>query len=426
MKILLLNQCFYPDVVSTAQHLTDLATILSDRGHSVTVLTSDRGYDDPNVRFPRREVWNGIDIRRIPSLGWGKGNRWKRAANFSSFILMCAIRLLFLPRFDAVVALTSPPLISVLAAVFVRFKGGRLCCWMMDLNPDEAIAGGWLRKDSMTARLLVRLMNYSLRRADEIVVLDRFMKERISNRVSAHSRISVIPPWSHSDVVQYSDSGREAFRNKHGLAEKFVVMYSGNHSPCHPLDTLLGAALKLNNRPDVGFCFIGGGTEQAKVREFACLHNLQNILCLPYQPLNELSDSLSAGDLHVVVMGNPFVGIVHPSKVYNILNIGGRILYIGPDESAITDLAPYLLEDQLISVRHGDTGEIVNRIVESLERDGSRSSVQATSRKNSHHSKETLVPQLCTVVEAPANREFIFDPSVTSEPVLRISDEHQS
>ena len=25
MRILLLNQCFYPDVVATAQHLTDLA-----------------------------------------------------------------------------------------------------------------------------------------------------------------------------------------------------------------------------------------------------------------------------------------------------------------------------------------------------------------------------------------------------------------
>ncbi|HEY8224771.1 MAG TPA: glycosyltransferase family 4 protein [Pyrinomonadaceae bacterium] len=426
MKILLLNQCFYPDVVSTAQHLTDLATVLSDRGHSVTVLTSDRGYDDPSVRFPRREVWNGIDIRRIPSVAWGKGNRWKRAANFSSFLLMCAIRLLFLPRFDAVVALTSPPLLSVLAAVFVRLKGGRLCCWMMDLNPDEAIAAGWLRKDSMTARLLVRLMNYSLRRADEIVVLDRFMKERISNRVSANSRISVIPPWSHSDVVQYSDSGREAFRNKHGLAGKFVVMYSGNHSPCHPLDTLLGAALKLNNRTEVAFCFIGGGSEQAKVREFARLHKLENILCLPYQPLNELSDSLSAGDLHVVAVGNPYVGIVHPSKVYNILNIGGRILYIGPDESHITDLAPYLLEDQLISVRHGGTGEVVKRIVESLERHGLWSSGQETSGKSSQHSKEALVPQLCTVVEAPTNPEFMFDPSVASEPALRTSNEHQS
>jgi hypothetical protein len=72
LKILLLNQCFYPDVVSTAQHLTDLATELASRGYEVTVVTSDRGYDEPAVRFKRRERWNGIDIIRIPSLSFGK------------------------------------------------------------------------------------------------------------------------------------------------------------------------------------------------------------------------------------------------------------------------------------------------------------------------------------------------------------------
>ena len=43
MKILLLNQCFYPDVVSTAQHLSDLAFDLSSQGHRVTVIASRRG-----------------------------------------------------------------------------------------------------------------------------------------------------------------------------------------------------------------------------------------------------------------------------------------------------------------------------------------------------------------------------------------------
>jgi hypothetical protein len=46
MKVLLLNQCFYPDVVATSQHLTDLAIELVKSGHQVTVLASRRGYDD--------------------------------------------------------------------------------------------------------------------------------------------------------------------------------------------------------------------------------------------------------------------------------------------------------------------------------------------------------------------------------------------
>src|SRR6476646_8857567 len=108
MRILLLNQCFYPDVFSTAQHLTDLATELSARGHDVTVIASDRGYDDPQVRFPGRETWNNVRIIRIPSLSLGKSSRWRRALDFGSFVVMCALRLLSLGRLDVVVALTSP------------------------------------------------------------------------------------------------------------------------------------------------------------------------------------------------------------------------------------------------------------------------------------------------------------------------------
>ena len=131
-------------MVSTAQHLTDLATALASRGHDVTVVASDRGYDDPTARFARREQWNGIEIIRIRTLSLGKGAKWRRAFNFGSFLLICALRLLLLPRFDVVVALTSPPLISFLATLFVKLKGGSLCSWVMDLNPDEAIAAGWL------------------------------------------------------------------------------------------------------------------------------------------------------------------------------------------------------------------------------------------------------------------------------------------
>jgi len=55
MRILLLNQVFYPDVVSTAQHLSELAEALAQAGHQVTVLCSSRGYDHPELRFARRE-----------------------------------------------------------------------------------------------------------------------------------------------------------------------------------------------------------------------------------------------------------------------------------------------------------------------------------------------------------------------------------
>jgi putative colanic acid biosynthesis glycosyltransferase WcaI len=393
LKVLLLNQCFYPDVVATAQHLTDLATELAARGDDVTVIASDRGYDDPAVRFPRSESWKNIRIIRIPSLSLGKSSRWRRVLNFGSFVSVCALRLLTMGRFDVVVALTSPPLISFLAALFVRLRGGRFSFWVMDLNPDEAIAAGWIDPASRTARVLQRMLEYSFKRAARIVVLDRFMKERVVAKGVDPRRVSVIPPWSHDDAVCFSAEGREAFRAAHGLVDRFVVMYSGNHSPCHPLDTLLAAALELRDRKKIIFCFAGGGSELAKVKQFAAQHALSNVKCLPYQPLNQLSSSLSAADLHVVVMGDAFVGIVHPSKIYNIITVGVRTLYIGPEPSHITDIASQDENEQFLLAPHGDVDRVVTQILNASE-----TNWRAKTQPTTTFSKQTLLPQLISAI----------------------------
>src|SRR5688572_9637517 len=115
----------------------------------------------------------------------------------------------------------------------------------MDLNPDEGIELGWVRKDSLIARMLQALLQYSLIRSDRIIALDRFMRERIIAKGIRADRIAVLPPWSHDQEVRYDEAARAAFRAAHGLTRKFVVMYSGNHSACHPLDTLLTAAVRL-------------------------------------------------------------------------------------------------------------------------------------------------------------------------------------
>ena len=378
-------------MVSTAQHLTDLATALASRGHAVTVVASDRGYDDPTNRFARTEQWNGIEIIRISSLSLGKGKRWRRAFNFASFLLVCTLRLVAFRRFDVVVALTSPPLISFLAALFVKIKGGSFCFWVMDLNPDEAVAAGWLDERSPTTRLLQRMLNYSFQHAARTIVLDRFMKERVVAKGVNPARIEIVPPWSHDDRVSYSEAGREAFRQQHGLSDKFVVMYSGNHSPCHPLDTLLDAVLSLKARSEIVFCFIGGGSEQMKVREFASHHRLNSVKCLPYQLLSHLSSSLSAADLHVVVMGEKFVGIVHPCKIYNIMSIGVPVLYIGPEPSHITDIA--LQHGRLVLTRHGHVEEVSAGILQAMK-------VKDRHCVNNSFSKQTLLPQLMSLIEA--------------------------
>ncbi len=362
MKVLFLNRAFHPDVVATARYLDDVALELVRRGHRVRVVCGRRGYDRPSEKYLPHEVWNGIDIIRVGSTGFGKTAKWRRALDFGSFILNCFFRVLTLPRHDVVIALTSPPLISFVGALLTKIRGGRFIYWVMDLNPDEALEAGWLRQGSFAARLLERLSRFSLRHADRIVALDRFMRDRIVAKGIDPARIDVIAPWSQAAVC-FDEQGRRRFRHEHGLEDKFVVMYSGNHSPCHPLDTLLEAARRLDADSRIVFAFIGGGSEFARVQQFARANGLGNVRCLPYQPVERLAGSLSAADLHVVVMGDAFVGTVHPCKIYNILNVGAPALYIGPAPSHIAEVLDGLsAAPTCAQVRHGDAAAVVGHI----------------------------------------------------------------
>src|SRR5207248_3334809 len=134
MRILLLNHAFFPDVVSTAQHASDFAVEAVRRGDQVTVICSRRGYDSLKVQFAANEVWQGVTIRRVNCLGLSKRSKLGRILVFASFLVSCLIELFRIPRVDCVVAMTSPPLLSFLAAIFVQLRGGRFIYWVMDLN----------------------------------------------------------------------------------------------------------------------------------------------------------------------------------------------------------------------------------------------------------------------------------------------------
>ncbi|HZR18608.1 MAG TPA: glycosyltransferase family 4 protein, partial [Verrucomicrobiae bacterium] len=287
MKILFLNQSFYPDVVSSAQHLADVALALVQRGHQVTVLCARRACDDPATLFKPQECWHGVRVIRVCSTGFGKDSKWGRILDLLGLLALASLRAFTLPRVDLVVALTSPPLIGLAGSCLARLHGARFVHWTLDLNPDEAIAAGWLRVGSLTALLLERAARRTLRSADCVIVLDRFMRERVLAKGVRPEALSIIPPWSHQPIVGFDPVGRRRFRRQHGLEGKFVIMYSGNHSPCHPLETVLLAAEALAGTPGVVFCFVGGGTEFRRIQR--SVQSTQdrggiasNILCLPY------------------------------------------------------------------------------------------------------------------------------------------------
>ena len=402
VRVLLLNQCFHPDHVSSSQHLTDLAEGLVAAGHSVTAVAASRGYDDPTRRFPVRETWEGIEIHRIWTPGLGKTAKWRRLVDFATFWINATLILLRLPRFEVTVCLTSPPLISSLGTLMAAVKGGAVVPWVMDLNPDEAVAAGWLRAGSLAELVMTKLQNWSFKRAARIVALDRFMAHRLLAKGVRPEVIHIDAPWAHDEAVRYDEQARRAFREAHSIHDKFVVMYSGNHSPCHPLDTLMDAALALRDDARLHFLFVGGGSEHGKVKRFAAEQGLTNVTCLPYQPMAQLSGSLSAADLHVVAMGAPFVGMVHPCKVYNILTLGLPWLALAPATCHLADLAGQLNDE--CYARHVTQGDVeaMKRTLLAAADVGPLPPSAELQALAAHFSMSVLRPRFVRVVEEAA------------------------
>ena len=350
--------------MATGQYLSELAAALAEKGHEVTVVSGRRAYDHPEKLFPARETWRGVRIFRVSSTRFGKQAKWRRAADFASFILSCCARLAFLPRHDVVVALTTPPLISFIGAWRAKFWRAGFCYWVMDMNPDEAIAAGWLRADSFVGKMLERMSRFSLRRADKIIALDRFMRDRIIAKGIAPEKIAVIPPWSQDADVRFDAAGREQFRSGARFAGQICGDVFRQPQP--------GAS--------AGHIDAGGGAVEGRKIHRLLFHwrreriqaraalggsrgKRDNVLCLPYQPLAQLSASLSAADAHVVVMGDAMLGLVHPCKIYNILAVGAPVIYIGPKPSHVTEILDQLGDEYpSIRVAHGEADLLADQI----------------------------------------------------------------
>src|SRR5207302_3181259 len=103
----------------------------------------------PNIRYPRREMVNGVDVRRMPFSSFGKKSLLTRIFGTASFMIQATFRGLLMQNLAGVFFSTSPPLIGIVATVIHMFRGVPLVYWAMDLNPDQLIALGKIQRGGL-------------------------------------------------------------------------------------------------------------------------------------------------------------------------------------------------------------------------------------------------------------------------------------
>lgn len=411
-RILFISQVYVPDPAAVGQYMAEGAEALATRGYAVRVLTSARGYDDPSVRYPLREALRGVDVVRLPWSSFGKRNLLVRIAAQLLFLAQATLRGLFTPRLAGIVVSTSPPMASIAALVIHWVRRTPITFWVMDLNPDQVVVTGRMKPTSLAVRAMDWLNRRILGAARTVVPLDRFMADRLRAKRTLPGRCLVIPPWPMEGDLARVPRDANPFIDRHGLRDKRVVMYSGNHGLTTPVDGLVAEAFRRRDDPRLHFLFIGGGPGKKPVDAAIAQHAPANLASLPYQPLDQIKFSLSAADVHVVLMAEELVGVVHPCKVYGAMAIGKPILFIGPAPSHISEILD--LSTQGTGADDASTGEPIGwriaygdteglaRVLDEIEH-APQERLDAMGRRASlliaqHFSKDTLCGAFCDAV----------------------------
>lgn len=332
-SILFVNQHYWPDFASTGQHLTDLAEHLAAEGFDVHVLCASGRYTAGAVEAPRREKRNGVSIRRLRTTGFGRGSHLGRLIDYGSFYAQVMRHFLFGSRYDLVITLTTPPLLSAAAAMGRRLKGQRYAVWSMDLHPDAEFALGMLSPSGPVGRTLEALNAYAYRTADFVVELGACMRERLLAKGVEADALHRIPVWSRKDEIEPLAPEDNPLRERLGLENQFVVMYSGNAGLAHCFEEVVEAAERLKEHDDITFLFVGNGPRREAIEAAAEERGLRNLRYLDYFPREDLRYSLPLGDVHLLTLRESFAGIAVPGKLYGIMAAGRPLLMVGPEES---------------------------------------------------------------------------------------------
>ena len=369
MKIIFVNRYFYPDISATSQLLSDLAFDLARGEVRVEVVTSRQEYGDAASRLAPFELIDGVGVSRVWTSRYGRQHLFGRTVDYLTFYAAAGWCLLRRAGpGDIVVAKTDPPLISVVAAVVARLRGATLINWTQDLFPEVATALG-VKSLKPVEPILRALRNFSLRSARQNVVLGQLMAQRIEAQGVPQDRIRIIHNWSDETQIVPINRNANPLRRDWGLADRFVVGYSGNMGRAHEFGTIIDAAELVKDQKNIRFLFIGGGAQADYIVQEAKRRGLGNVDFKPHQPREQLRYSLGTADLHLISLQPALEGLIVPSKFYGIAATGRPTLYIGDPKGEI----PTMIKRAECghTVRPGEAVELA-RYIENLAEDRPR------------------------------------------------------
>jgi colanic acid biosynthesis glycosyl transferase WcaI len=338
-----------------AARASELAQHWAEAGHDVSVLTGfpnhPTGVVPPEWRGRlKRLIYrerispasaaqkNGVvDVFR--TWLWPLPNRkaHERMRNYASFCLSAALRGMFMPRPDVIIA-SSPQLLVGLSGWWIAFtRQVPFVFEVRDLWPESLTAVGVGDEHSLLHHALAAVARFLYERADLVVVVTPAFKEHLMRHWHVPAeKIAVVENGVEADLFAPASSAANAvLRKELGAEGKFLVCYIGTMGNAHGLETLLDAAAQLRQQnSNARFLLVGEGAEKEKIKTLAQSRSLDNVQFLDQQPREKIPAFISASDACLVLLKKTDVfKTVIPTKMLEFMSCA-RPVILGVDGQA--------------------------------------------------------------------------------------------
>jgi len=345
MKILLYGINYSPELTGIGKYSGEFARWCAQQGHEVRVVTAPAYYPDWKVSGEfsavkyQRLVEDGVLVTRCPLFVPSQPSAVKRMLHLLSFSLTSSVALFanFRWKPDLIIHVAPTLFCSAWTWLFSRLLRAQSVLHIQDFEVDAmfglSMAGGGTFK-----KIAYGLERAVLSSFDRVSTISPGMIKRARDKGVAPGKLILFPNWSELERFQDVQIDTRFLASLGVDSDKKLVLYSGSMGEKQGLEAVLETAFQFKDRQDIQFLLVGEGGAKRKLISECEARQLGNVLFASMQPYESLPTLLAAADCHLVVQRRGAADSVLPSKLTNILAVGGNAVITADRETSLGEL----------------------------------------------------------------------------------------
>jgi glycosyltransferase involved in cell wall biosynthesis len=383
MKFVLVADAFPPLRTSGAVQLRDLSHEFLRQGHDLAVVLPSADQHAPWLL----DEMDGVKVLRLKAprtkdIGYVRRTLAELVMPFAMLLQYRKSPLAGM-RWDGVVWYAPSIFHGPLASALKKSSGCKGYLIIRDIFPEWAVDMGLMGR-GLPYRFFDAVARYQYSVADVIGVQTPGNRGYFDKwRLKPGRQLEVLPNWLDKPAL-----ARCSIRvNETSLAGLKVFVYAGNMGIAQGMDILLNLADQLRGRTDVGFLFVGRGSDAARLKNAAKDRKLDNVLFYDEIHPDEIPDLYAQCSAGIVALDPRHKSHNIPGKFLTYMQSGLPVL---ANINAGNDLAQ-MIRDELVgqvceSNRVEDLVQFANQLLAQIESD-----VQMPSRCRSLFEREFAV-----------------------------------